>query len=68
MSMGATTRFMEHHPFHYSLRGAAREPSAERRKAFLLLTRHLCLGACYALRATCRAIISRPAGAGLDTL
>ena len=31
-------------------RCAAREPSAERKEAVLLLTRHLCLGACYALR------------------
>jgi len=33
----------------YALRSAAREPSAEWRRTFLLLTRHLCLSACYAL-------------------
>jgi hypothetical protein len=46
--------------FFEALRFAARGPSAERKEAFVLLTRHLRRSACYAPSATYRAIFSRP--------
>jgi hypothetical protein len=66
MSVEPQGPFLDHCPLiPNALRCAAREPSAERKEAFLLPTRHLCLSACYARRQHAGLLSTRPAEAGL---